>query len=263
VPDGEGSAGKAAQQRLSERAHAARATATHDALDAAAAAPQDLRLQRRAAAMVRELVGDDEARKQFGDLATARQLLEHLVELAPCPGHADAAATWLALDEAGRAGDAYVRAARQCSSVEAAIAAVAPLREVDRCNVALDVLREAWPRAQSAGSDNTIAVLDGVAACSNAVTLRRNLSFVPADVIDDYFALLEARRQQDLEYERRAEAARREQEAESRAFAARSRCESECSAAVSSCSSSCGGDAACNQRCSSVGHVCRSGCGSY
>lgn len=264
VAPGEGSLGDGATARLEARKHAALATATRDSLDAAAAAPTDVRLQRRAAAMLRELAGDKEARSQIADSTPrATRLLDHLVAVAPCPGFADAAATWLALDEASRAGDSYVEAAQRCGSVEAAIAAVRPLRSVDRCDDAIAVLRAAWPRVQGANAELGIELLDGVTACSTAITLRRNLSFAPPDVVDDYFALLEARRIQAAEAERRYDAARREEEARTRAAAATSRCESECSAAVSSCTSSCGGDAACNQRCYSVGHVCRSGCGSY
>ncbi|HEY5927734.1 MAG TPA: hypothetical protein VIV11_38880 [Kofleriaceae bacterium] len=264
VQAGEGDSSDAADKRLAARKHAALATATRDALDAAAAAPADVRLQRRAAAMVRALARDEKAREQIGDLTPrTKRLLDHLVATAPCPGLADAAATWLALDDEDAGGGAYVQAARQCQSVEAAIAAVRPLRRVERCETALAALREVWPRAQGARSELAIEVLDGVTACSTAITLRRNLSFVPPDVVDDYFALLEARREQEAESERRAEVARREQEAQSRAFAATSRCESECSAAVSTCTSSCGSDTSCNQRCYSVGHVCRSGCGSY
>jgi hypothetical protein len=264
VADGEGKLGEDASARLEARKHAALAVATRDALDAAAAAPSDVRLQRRAAAMVRDVAADKHAREQLADLLPrAKRLLDHLVAIAPCPGLADAAATWLALDDPGLAGNAYVNAAQQCESVEAAIAAVRPLRRVERCGDAIDVLRAVWPRVQGARAELAIAVLDGITSCSTAITLRRNLSFVPPDVVDDYFALLEARRIEAAEAERRAEASRRQQEAESRAFAATSRCESECSAAVSSCTSSCGGDAACSQRCYSIGHVCRSGCGSY
>jgi hypothetical protein len=264
VGGGAGTTSKSAEARLAARGHAALAAAAHDALVAAAASPTDVRLQRRAAAMVRAVAGDADARAGFADLApVAARTLDHLVELAPCPGLADAAATWVALGDAARGGETYARAARQCDSVEAAIASVGPLRSVQKCDQALDVLRAAWPHVHGARAEVGIALLDGVAECSDAITLRRNLSFVPPDIVEDYFALLEARRQQELEAEHRADAERREQEAASRAAEASSRCESECSAAVSSCTSSCVGDAACNERCSSVGHVCRSGCGSY
>lgn len=264
VGAGEGKQSEAASTRLAARGHVALALATRDALDAAAAAPSDVRLQRRAAAMVRDVARDSTARDQLADIVPrAKRLLDQLVAVAPCPGLADAGATWLALDDSGHAGDAYVKAARQCESVEAAIAAVRPLRHDQRCDEAIDVLRTMWPRAQGARAELAIALLDGITACSTAITLRRNLSFVPPDIVDDYFALLEARRIEAAEAERRAERSRRRQEAESRAMAATSRCESECSAAVSSCTSSCAGDANCTQRCYSIGHVCQSGCGSY
>ncbi len=264
VGNGEGSVGDAARTRLEARKHAALATATRDALDAAARAPSDLRLQRRAAALVRRVAGDKDARAEIADLVPrTTRLLDGLVQATPCPGLADAAATWLALEDNRRAGDAYVRAASQCDSVEAAVAAVRPLRATDRCDDAIAVLRAAWPHAQGAKNELAIDVLDGVTSCSSAITLRRNLSFAPPDVVDDYFALLEARRLEREESQRRYEAAQREQAARERAFAARSSCESECSSAVSSCYSSCSGVAACTQRCDSVGHVCRSGCGGY
>lgn len=256
VGGGSGELGKEATARLAARQHAALATATHDAVAAAAAHATDVRLQRRAAAMVRVLAGDAEAHDRLAGVDAA-PLLAHLVELAPCPGLADAAATWIALGDDGRGGAAYAEAARRCDSVEAAIAAVHPLRSAHRCDDALDVLRAAWPHAKG---DQGIAVLDGVNACSDAITLRRNLAFVPPDVVEDYFALLEARHREALEAERRAEVERREQEAASRAFEASSRCESECSAAVSSCESSCVGSSSCLQRCSAVGHACRAGC---
>jgi hypothetical protein len=259
VGGGSGAIGKEATVRLAERKHAALATATRDALDAAAATPADVRLQRRAAAMVRRVVGDRDARALISDLAPrAATLLGHLVELAPCPGLADAGGTWVALDDAERGGDAYVQASRQCESVEAAIAAVQPLRSVKKCDVALATLREVWPHVHG---ELGIAVLDGVSECSDAITLRRNLSFAPRDVVEDYFALLAQRHEEAVAAERRAEQQRRDQEAAERASEASSHCESECSAAVSSCSSSCVGDASCLQSCDAVGHACRSGCG--
>ena len=201
VPPGSGTLDDAAKARLAARPHQALASATRDALAAAAHAPADVRLQRRAAAMIRELAQHG----GVGELAPqATHAIEHLVDIAPCPGLADAAATWLALGEPARAGDAYVQASQRCDSVEAAIASVGPLREVDRCDDALAALRAAWPHRGS----SSIALLDGVARCSDAITLRRNLGFAPPDVVEDYFALLERRRLEALEAERRARAER-------------------------------------------------------
>ena len=131
---------------------------------------------------------------------------------------------------------------------------------MNKCDEAIAVLREAWPLVHGAKSDVGIAVLDGVATCSDALTLERNLAFVPVDVLDGYFALVRARHLEAVEAERRAERERERQEAERRAFEARSSCTSECSAAVSSCQSSCQGDGSCIQSCSTIDHVCRSGC---
>jgi hypothetical protein len=264
VSPGEGSIGDAAEKRLLSRRDAALATATRDAVDAAAQHPDDLRLQRRAAAMVRTIAANKDARALIADLdERAGALLDRLARTTPCPGLVDAGATWVSLGDDNRAGDSYVRAASQCTNVEAAVAAVTPLDRAGRCDDAIAALRAAWPHTRGANNDLAIAVLDGVTSCSTAITLRRNLSFASPDVVEDYFALLEARRLQRLEDQRRIEAARREEEAQQRAYAARSSCESECSAAVSSCSSSCSGDSSCNQRCYSIGHVCRAGCGGY
>jgi len=256
VADGSGALGSDSVLRLAARKQTAQATATSDALDAAIARPTDVRLQRRAVAMVRELAGG--SNKGVAVMADrAGRVIDHLVETTPCPGLSDAGATWLALADAKRSGESYVRAARQCDNVEAAVAAVQPLHSLGRCDDAIAALREAWPHAKG---ELGIAVLDGVATCSDAITLRRNLGFAPPDVVEDYFALLEARHREAVEQERRAEAQRRDEEAREQAAAASSRCESECSAAVSSCSSSCVGDAQCNQSCDAVGHACRSGC---
>lgn len=268
VAPGPGEVSKDAAARLEGRKKAALATATHDAIAAAAAQPADLRLQRRAAQMVRLAAADDarggenggEARGHASLGTEAPPLLAHLAELAPCPGLSDAGETWLALKEPARAAEAYVAAAHRCESVDAAIAAAHPLRELDRCDDALAVLRFAWPLIHGARAEQAIRLLDAVASCSDALTLRRNLAFVPDDVVDDYFALLEARRREEEAERRRAEQAQRDEEARERAFEASSHCESECSSAVSSCTSSCVGDSSCIQRCDAVGHACRSGC---
>ncbi len=251
VAPGPGEVSKDSAARLEARKKAALATATHDAIAAAAAQPADVRLQRRAAQMIR-LAGPP--------MPDAAPLLAHLAELAPCPGLSDAGETWLALKEPARAADAYVTAAHRCESVDAAIAAVHPLRELDRCDDALSVLRFAWPLIHGARAEQAIRLLDGVASCSDALTLRRNLAFVPDDVVDDYFALRAARRREEEAERRRGEQAQRDEEARERAFEASSHCDSECSSAVSSCTSSCVGDSSCIQRCDAVGHACRSGC---
>ena len=254
---GEGEVSKEARARLEAAEQAARVAATNDAIAAARARPDDVRLLRRAAAMARELPRDAAA-----ELAGLEDVLAELSR-HPCPGLADIAATRAALGDANAAGDAYLRAARECASVEAAIAAVVPLRSVERCDEAVGVLRDAWPRIDASRRGAWLEVLDAVAACSDAVTLRRNLSFVPPSVVEDYLAVLGARAAAQRDAERRAEAEAARQAADERARAAAWRCESECSAATSSCSTSCRGDASCLERCDSVGHVCRAGCGDY
>jgi hypothetical protein len=264
VEAGSGTIDPASVVRIETRAKVALAEATHDALEAAAAAPADLRLQRRAAAMMRSCAGDKDAKAKLAELAPdANRTLERLVALAPCPGLADAAATWVAFGDNAKGGEAYVAAASQCDNPEAAVASVGPLHAVDKCDEALGALRAAWPHVHGAKAKLGIDILDGVTECSDALTLRRNLAFVPTDVLEGYLALVEERARQEREAQRRAERAQAEEAARERASEASSQCRSECSAAVSSCESSCSGDGGCMQSCSSVGHVCNSGCGSY
>lgn len=264
VEAGSGSIDPAAVSRLAVRAKVALAEATHDALQAAAAAPADLRLQRRAAAMMRSCAADADAKAKLAELAPdAPRTLERLVALAPCPGLADAAATWVAFGDNAKGGEAYVAAATQCDSPEAAVAAVGPLHAVDKCDEAIIALRAAWPHVHGAKQKLGIDILDGVTACSDALTLRRNLAFVPTDVLQGYLSVVEERARQEQEAQRREEQRQRDQEARDRASEASSQCRSECNAAVSSCESSCSGESGCMQSCSSVGHVCNSGCGSY
>jgi hypothetical protein len=252
---GEGSTSKEATARLDAAAKTARITAANDAIAAARAHPDDVRLARRAAAMAREIAATD--RDQLVGIGDILALLaQH-----PCPGLADIAATHVTFGDNAKGGDAYLRAARECGSVEAAIAAVHPLRASERCDEAVAALREAWPRVDARKRGAWLDVLDAVATCSDAVTLRRNLSFVPASVFEDYLSVLAARAERNREYQRRAEADARAQAAEDRARAAASRCESECSASSSSCRTSCGADASCSSYCDSVYHACRAGCG--
>lgn len=263
VAEGEGGVTKEAQDRIATRKTTALAEATRDALVAADAAPADLRLQRRAVAMVRTCAGDSDARAKLAELAPhASATVDRLVATTPCPGLVDAAATWVAFGDNAKGGEAYVTAARTCDAPEAAVAAVGPLHAVDRCDLAVSALRAAWPKVHGAKSKLGIEILDGVTRCSDALTLRQNLAFVPVDVMEDYFALLEARDREAREAAREAERERERESARERAWAASSSCRSECSAAVSSCEASCQGAASCSQHCSSIGHVCSSGCGS-
>ena len=109
----------------------------------------------------------------------------------------------------------------------------------------------AWP---SLAKDQWIDLMDSVALCSDDVTLRANLAFVPADTRDDYFLLREKREIEARERERqyRAEAARQ---------AAASSCAFSCSDAVSQCRGGCFGlGDACYSQCESLGSMCNSGC---
>jgi hypothetical protein len=252
---GAGSISEQARARLEAAERSDRRVAVTDAIAAAKARPDDVRLLRRAAAMARDL-------GEPGGVAGLEDVLA-LLARHPCPGLADIAATRAALGDANAAGDMYLRAARECESIDAAIAAVGPLRTVDRCDDAVAALREAWPRVDASRRGAWLGVLDAVAACSDTITLRRNLSFVPERVYEDYLAVLASRTVQQREAQRRAEIEAVERAAEDRARASTARCESECSAAMSSCRASCLHDASCYPRCDSVGHVCRSGCGGF
>lgn len=255
VAAGSGSISSDAQARLDASARAALVEAARGSVAAADHYPNELRLQRRAAAMIRAV-----ATERAVEPAAIERVLARLAA-TPCPGLADVAATRESLGDASAAGDLYLRAARECDSVDAAIAAVAPLRQVDRCDDAIAALREAWPHVDRRKRGATVPLLDAVASCSDSLNLRSNLAFVPAEVVADYLALLDARQRAEDEAAARADEERREREAEDRARDAASRCESECSAGGSTCTSSCQGEPQCVQRCSSVYHVCRAGCG--
>lgn len=149
-----------------------------------------------------------------------------------------------------RAGDVFVRAARQCGSVEAARLSVDALGRVSRCGEAIEAIQAVWPRAQQA---DWPGLLDGVAQCSSPIALRQNLSFVPEAVRTSFLEERERQRQaaEQAAYEA-AESARRAQ--------AEQRCLSECSYAEGSCRSSCNGHSPCLQRCDAMTATCRSGC---
>jgi hypothetical protein len=264
VEGGTGQITKPATERIANAQRAARVTATRDAMAIAAARPDDVRLQRRAAEMLGEIAGDHEARAQLASSAPPPEtLLDRLVALSPCPGLADAGAAWVALGDDERGAETYTRASRQCSNPEAAVASAHALHRLNRCDDAITVLRDAWPFVHGASSDVGIEILDGVTECSDALTVKRNLAFVPRDVLAGYAALLDERERQAEIERRRAEHEQARQEAEARAQRAASNCESECSAASSSCDSACQGDSSCTQSCSALYHACRSGCGTY
>ena len=255
APTGAGTLAPEAQTRLAASQQQALITTVQGALAAADAHPDDFRLQRRAAALVRS-VSDGKQRPNVDVAPLFARLAQQ-----PCPGLADIAATREALGDHGGAGDTYLRAARECRSVDAAIAAVAPLRAADRCGDAVAGLRDVWPLVDLHARGQTVRVLDAVTECSDLVTLRANLSFVPHDILEGYASLLEDRAREEREAQARAEQERQRQEAEDRARDAQWHCESECSSAESSCESSCAGDSGCSQSCSALYHTCRAGCG--
>jgi hypothetical protein len=259
VEGGNGTISTASSTRLANAEVEARVTAARDATAAADAAPKELRLQRRAVSM---LAGID--RERIASIVPSPEtLIDRLVALAPCPGLADAGETWVALGNDDRGAAAYVRAARQCSSPEAAVEAAIALHRLKRCDEAVAVLREAWPLIHGANSPAGIAILDGVASCSDSLTLARNLSFVPSDVLSGYYGLLDTR-ERDAEAQRdQAEREEEQRQVEAREQAVARSCSSECRAASSSCDSSCRGGSSCTDRCSALYHACNAGCGGY
>jgi hypothetical protein len=183
---GSGSNASAAQQRLEASPHAALVAAMRGALAAADGHPEDLRLQRRAAVLVRELAADQPVAPI--ERAAIERLLARLHD-QPCPGLFDEALTRESLGDHGGAGDAYLAAARVCDSIDATVAAVVPLREAGRCGDAVAALRDTWPRLDHQTPGATFPVLDGIAACSDRLNLRSNLAFLPPDVLEAYLSV--------------------------------------------------------------------------
>jgi hypothetical protein len=201
---GEGEPSADAKQRLAARRTAALGQATRDAIAAANEAPQDVRLTRRALAMARHYASTRTPRPTLAELQLD-PLLAELPRLQPCPGLADVAATRVAFADNDGGGEAYLRAAQICSSVEAAVAAVEPLRAVHRCDEALTGLRETWPRVEGQPRDVWVPVLDAVVACSSDATVRGNLDIYPREIVNDYLAVLEARHNAELKRQHEAD----------------------------------------------------------
>lgn len=119
------------------------------------------------------------------------------------------------------------------------------------CGSAVALTSEVWPRTSS--PEEQVALIDGVVGCSDAYTLRRNLAFVPRDVLTDYQSLRRAREAQF----RLDEAHRQAAEAVSDA---RERCSSSCMTMYADqggvCTDSCRGDTICFKNCQRLGAEC-------
>lgn len=148
-----------------------------------------------------------------------------------------------------KAGDRYLRLARSCNDVDAAIAAAGNLRRADRCTEAIELIEEMWP---DANADQQVPLLDGITDCSNDVNLLSNLAFVPPNFRIAYLDLLDRRVKERRQ--RRAEAERR-----AASDAARSECQNYCASARWDCERGCTYDG-CWSTCSALENACLAGC---
>jgi hypothetical protein len=253
VSPGPGSVGRDAQARLAEERLAAASDAAARACRVAAASsqPRDW----RKAAELTSLAVREKAATTADARAWARPVLAKIE--SDCEARIDGARLLEELEDAGAAGDMLLGAVRQCGNLQAARMAAWPLRKAGRCSDAIGAVRAVWARAPR---EQWMGLLDAVHACSDPVSLRANLSFVPPEVVDDYFAELRRRAAEERERRRRYAEEERERRAQEAHVHATMDCSSDCSAAVSSCDTSCGGDGACLNRCTALGRACMSGC---
>ncbi|MFO0574138.1 MAG: hypothetical protein U1A78_09080 [Polyangia bacterium] len=252
TPPGLGAPGPGASARLAGLPALASAAAVQRACAVATSGGASERAQRKAIELGLDFVT---SYPQAPERGAVMQWVTPVAESVVGGPHACAAAPevgrlYFTGGDFNRAGDVFVRAARQCGSVEAARLSVDALGRVNRCGEAIEAIQAVWPRAQQA---DWPGLLDGVAQCSSPIALRQNLSFVPEAVRTSFLEERERQRQaaEQAAYEA-AEAARRAH--------AEQRCLSECSYAESSCRSSCNGHSPCLQRCDAMTSTCRSGC---
>jgi hypothetical protein len=127
--------------------------------------------------------------------------------------------------------------------------------EKSECGQAVAIAADVWPRATT--SEEQVALLDGVVECSDAYSLRRNLAFVPRDVLMDYQALVRAREAKFQRYQQQRAAVEANRDAVEK-------CESMCSTMYADqggvCTDSCRGDTVCFRNCQRLGAECRRQC---
>lgn len=97
--------------------------------------------------------------------------------------------------QAGQAGDFLLRAARQCGSVSAALAAASFLQSTGRCDDSNSALRKLWPRARS---QEKVMILDAVAACTDPLFLEKALAFAGTSIVRRYMGAPERKRDGQL-----------------------------------------------------------------
>ena len=255
VNPGPGVVNAAAIAHLHALADEGRREAMLHALAAADADPGNLRAQRKAAELVQDQL---ETMRQSAEIAAlytrAQGLLSRLESSAEaCSTRLEAGRVRAAADDREAAATDFMRSARDCKSVPAFVQAGYALRLMSRCEEVFALAPSVWPAASKA---QWVSVLDTVASCSNAVTLRGNLAFAPEQVVNDYYRLLEERRHQREEADKEAEVQKAKEAIEEH----RSRCEAACTKTAELCASTCSGNPACLMRCRSEAMTCGAGC---
>lgn len=254
VKPGPGRTSREATQRQQEQQRQGLLDAARRAGETADARHADLRMQRKAVALSQQALLRGGA-KPAEVLAWADGALERLD--AGCDTRAEAAELLQRASANERAAAAYARSARECGDVEAAFAAVAPLRQLGRCDEAVELLRDAWTRCPS---DRQVALLDRVNQCSTPLNFFDNAAFVPLHVLDAYLDLVERRERDRVAADRAYERQRRAEDADMAAQRARWNCESDCGRAGAQCRTSCGTDANCLSRCDALASACGAHC---
>lgn len=185
-------------------------------------------------------------------LASVEPAVTRLLESDASCGQRQAVA-WLRW-EGGQRDQAYgmfLDPLRACNGPREVVAVLDLSRGKNVCDQGVVIAAESWARAKT--HEEQIAVLDGVHACSNAFTMRRNFSFVPRAVISDYENVLRQRALDDAR-----------QGARDRLAEAAHRCEQNCMTLYADtggvCTSSCRGDSTCFNNCRRLGEACFRGC---
>lgn len=254
VKPGPGRTSREAKQRQDELQRRGLVDAARRAGETADARPTDLRMQRKAVALADQALhsGVAEPAEVLGWVGGGLERLE-----AGCETRTEAADLLLRASAYERAAAAYARSARQCGDVDAALAAVRPLRQLGRCDEAVELMRDAWARCPG---DKQVALLDRVHQCSTPLNFLENSAFVPMHVLDAYLNLLARRERERIAADRAYERQRRAQEADAAAQQARWGCESDCNQAGAQCRTSCGANTSCPPRCDALVSTCRAQC---
>lgn len=262
ISPGSGNLSSGSLKRLHEDERAGALANAMRAIQVADEQPQDVRATRKASELTTIALHKSESADKKRIVRAAESVVKRLAASTDvCVDATLAADVEAAADRASAAADLRVRAADSCHSPKATLRAARALRMAQRCTEAVRVVERGF---NDAPSSSWIGLMDAVAECSNNVSLRQNLAFVPVSVREDYFALLaERQRQKEREEEAaalqqalNAQAERRERQRSD----ARARCTSHCSSAESSCFASCGGSGPCISRCNALSSSCLAGC---